>query len=229
MNSVSSSLATDMEMTSLFAQTITHATQFMKADRATLFVIEEAKEEESGKQLWGMITHGETPREEIRIPLTTGVAGHAARTGEVVNVENAYLDNRFNASVDFQGGYVTKAILCAPILDFKGKIVGVLEVINKKDGGVFGKKDEELLQMMNVKIGQAITKCTKWNGEVVRHNAELLAAVSRKEKLEKEVAEEKAIFATVLAIKNAEIEQERQKEKGLESEVRSCGEKSELN
>jgi len=119
--------------------------------------------------------------------------------------------------------------LCAPILDFKGKIVGVLEVINKKDGGVFGKKDEELLQMMNVKIGQAITKCTKWNGEVVRHNAELLAAVSRKEKLEKEVAEEKAIFATVLAIKNAEIEQERQKEKGLESEVRSCGEKSELN
>ena len=70
---------------------------------------------------------------EIRIPLEKGLAGHVAKTGEVLNIDHAYQDNRFLPLVDEQTGFKTRMVLCAPIVNRQGDTIGVTEVMNKKE------------------------------------------------------------------------------------------------
>lgn len=51
----------------------------------------------------------------FRFPVSHGIAGHVARTGEVVLCDNVANDNRFNSQVDLRTGYKTKTILCGPL------------------------------------------------------------------------------------------------------------------
>ncbi|NIT61185.1 MAG: GAF domain-containing protein, partial [Aliifodinibius sp.] len=55
-------------------------------------------------------------------------------TGEIINIPDAYVDNRFNPEVDRQSGYRTRTILCAPVKDKTGEIIGVVQSLNKKAG-----------------------------------------------------------------------------------------------
>ncbi|GBG27300.1 cGMP-specific 3',5'-cyclic phosphodiesterase [Hondaea fermentalgiana] len=75
----------------------------------------------------------------IRLPLGKGIAGHVARTGEMVNVENAYEDERFNQELDRQTHFKTRTILCGPIKNSEGKVVAVIQLINKTNGDVSSK------------------------------------------------------------------------------------------
>lgn len=78
----------------------------------------------------------------IMIPWNTGLVGYVAESGESVNIANCYEDPRFTDTVDQRTGYVTKHMLCAPIYDKRNEIVGVAQVINKRDGKPFSEKDE---------------------------------------------------------------------------------------
>ncbi|MBI2081586.1 MAG: GAF domain-containing protein, partial [candidate division NC10 bacterium] len=51
---------------------------------------------------------------------------------------------RFNPEVDRKTGYRTRTILCLPMRDKAGGVLGVFQVLNKREGA-FGKDDEELL------------------------------------------------------------------------------------
>ena len=76
------------------------------------------------------------------MPKTSGIVGVVAQSGEVVNLADAYKDQRFNQSVDQETGYRTKSLLCAPILDDSCRIVGVLQMTNKViNGGTFNQTD----------------------------------------------------------------------------------------
>ncbi|NP_001029121.1 sperm phosphodiesterase 5 [Strongylocentrotus purpuratus] len=82
--------------------------------------------------------------EEIHIPFGQGIAGHVAQTKETVNIKNAYEDKRFNPEVDKITGYKTHSIMCMPICNHDGEVVGVAQVINKITGShEFAAKDEE--------------------------------------------------------------------------------------
>ena len=84
------------------------------------------------------------------MPATKGLVGVAYTTKSLVNIPDAYHDDRFNPEVDRQTGYTTKSILAFPILNGANDLLGVLQLINKLDGrGVevpFNDHDEELLQ-----------------------------------------------------------------------------------
>mmetsp|Transcript_68091 Transcript_68091/g.197320 ORF Transcript_68091/g.197320 Transcript_68091/m.197320 type:complete len:615 (-) Transcript_68091:217-2061(-) len=72
---------------------------------------------------------------ELRIPITAGIAGHVATTGEPVVIPDAYSDPRFDKSVDKKTGFRTRSILCVP-LKVKRGIIGVVNLINKICSGV---------------------------------------------------------------------------------------------
>ena len=76
-----------------------------------------------------------------RLYHSSGIAGYVATTGETLNITNAYEDERFNREVDLMTGYKTSTLLCMPIY-IKDRIIGVVELVNKK-GGVFTRKDEQ--------------------------------------------------------------------------------------
>lgn len=110
----------------------------MQADRCTVFLLDKKSNE-----LWSKIALG-LDSEEIRFPADKGLAGYVVRTGESINITDAYNDPRFNPDVDKSTGYTTKTILCMPIKNNNQEIIGAFQVLNKVNG-VFTKSDEDLL------------------------------------------------------------------------------------
>jgi response regulator RpfG family c-di-GMP phosphodiesterase len=72
-----------------------------------------------------------------------GIAGWVASTGRPALVNDVANDSRFERRFDRATGFVTRSILCLP-LTFEGKVIGVLELLNKKNGD-FDAEDETLL------------------------------------------------------------------------------------
>jgi putative ABC transport system ATP-binding protein len=109
----------------------------LHADRATLFLLNSQTGE-----LQSRVALGESgKRLDIRIPMTSGIAGRCVRTREPQNVSDPYADPDFNPSVDRQTGYHTRSILCMPILNRAGDVFAVAQLLNREDG-VFTAQDE---------------------------------------------------------------------------------------
>jgi adenylate cyclase len=101
-------------------------------------------------ELFSRIGSGESMR-EIRMLNHLGIAGHVYTSGRSMIAHDAYSDKRFNPDIDKKTGYVTKNILCVPLRTLKGVVIGVCEVLSKKEGQ-FSDKDLELLEAV---VGQA--------------------------------------------------------------------------
>ena len=111
----------------------------IQADRCTVFLWDKDTDE-----LWSKVALGIDESKEIRFPADKGLAGYVVKTGEALNIVDAYSDPRFNPEVDKNTGYKTKTILCMPIMNNNREIIGAFQVLNKIDG-VFTKNDEDLL------------------------------------------------------------------------------------
>ncbi len=111
----------------------------IQADRCTVFLWDKDSDE-----LWSKVALGMDESQEIRFPADKGLAGYVVKTGESLNIVDAYNDSRFNPEVDTKTGYRTKTILCMPITNNNREIIGAFQVLNKIDG-VFTKNDEDLL------------------------------------------------------------------------------------
>ncbi|XP_060848793.1 dual 3',5'-cyclic-AMP and -GMP phosphodiesterase 11-like isoform X1 [Rhopalosiphum padi] len=83
-------------------------------------------------------------KKEIHIPWGTGIVGYVAESGDPVNIPDAYKDTRFNHDIDARTGYKTHSLLCMPIKDFNGEVMGVAQVINKKNAPCFTQNDEKV-------------------------------------------------------------------------------------
>lgn len=110
----------------------------IQADRCTVFMYDKEKNE-----LWSKVALG-MDSQEIRFPADRGLAGYVVKTGEPLNIPDAYNDSRFNPDIDKETGYRTKTILCMPIKNNNQEIIGAFQVLNKLNG-VFTKGDEDLL------------------------------------------------------------------------------------
>ena len=110
----------------------------IQADRCTVFLLDKDKNE-----LWSKVALG-MDSQEIRFPADKGLAGYVVKTGEPLNIPDAYADSRFNPDIDKKTGYHTKTILCMPIKNNNQEIIGAFQVLNKLEG-VFTKSDEDLL------------------------------------------------------------------------------------
>jgi adenylate cyclase len=87
--------------------------------------------------------------------LEEGLAGHVARTGETVNVADAYADPRFSPRVDEETGYRTRTVLAVPMCAPEGQINGVVQVLNKRQG-LFSEEDERYLLALAEHAAQAL-------------------------------------------------------------------------
>eukprot|EP00727_Mastigamoeba_balamuthi_P008356 m51a1_g4142 putative guanylate cyclase (840) ;mRNA; f:220787-224423 len=137
-----------MDTNKLIKTVIKKARMLLEADRASLFVTDKGKQ-----QLWTVVADSSGP---IRMPLATGIAGMCASQNKIVNLEDAYADPHFNRQIDKESGYRTKTLLCCPIQSNKGEALGVVQMINKKDGGPFMKDDEELLTGFCAQVALAL-------------------------------------------------------------------------
>ena len=152
---VSTAVARTLDLDTLFVEIVHRISKALNAERSTLFLIDK----KSG-ELWSKVAQ-KSELTEIRIPLDKGLSGYVAKTGEILNIDHAYQDTRFLPMVDEQTGFKTRMVVCVPIVNRKGDIIGVTEVINKKSGA-FDKEDENLLMALSAQISVALETAQRY-------------------------------------------------------------------
>jgi signal transduction histidine kinase len=165
---VSRALSETGDLDTLLTLIMAKVTELMDADRSTLYLVTE-----DGRWLWSKVVQGDE-RVEIRLEVGEGIAGWVAETREIVNIPDAYADQRFQPAVDLKSGYRTRSILAVPMLGALGGLVGVLQVLNKTDGP-FTQPDEELLMALASQAAIAIENARLYHS-LVSQNQELQRA-----------------------------------------------------
>ncbi len=152
---IGKALSSELRIEQLLQLIMDEVTRLMNAERSTFYIVDEERGE-----LWSQIAQ-KAEILEIRLKIGTGIAGHVAKTGEIINIPDAYNDDRFDPSTDKKTGYHTRSILCMPIFEpttkkrTKPAIIGVLQVLNKIDG-VFTDSDEDLLSSISSQVAISI-------------------------------------------------------------------------
>lgn len=120
-------------------------TRMLDVGRCTIYLKDAERNE-----LWSKIAQGRgLEHTEIRVPLDgETVTSIVARTGQTINLADAYEDKRFSMAVDMVTDFRTHTLLVVPLKNNSGKVLGVFQVANKADGSPFDKKDEGILLLL---------------------------------------------------------------------------------
>jgi transcriptional regulator with GAF, ATPase, and Fis domain len=147
---LASLLTREVDFDALLATACERLADALRADRATLWLVDAEK----GDLFTRVAVLPELPA--LRQPLERGLAGFVARTGEVVRLDDATVDPRFDPTADRATGYVTRSMLVAPIReDAHSPIRGVVQILNRKDG-TFDEEDERYLAALATQLARAI-------------------------------------------------------------------------
>ena len=144
-----SDITAELDLDALLQRVMAEATRMLRAERSTLFLVDERTDE-----LFARVAEGDSVG-EIRFPATEGIAGTVFSSGESVNIAHAYADLRFNPELDRRTGFFTRSILCVPVISNDGHIIGVTQVLNRR-GGQFTPEDEQRLKAFTAQVSIAL-------------------------------------------------------------------------
>ena len=143
---------------SIFIEVQGELLTFFNADRMTLYAVDMDKKEIYSKFL------ALDAVKEIRVPISSkSVAGFVALSKQTVNIADAYdgaelkrlsPELHFDSSFDKRTGFRTTQILCMPVLH-EGRVLGVVQILNKKAGTRFTKDDEASVARIAKTLGIA--------------------------------------------------------------------------
>jgi serine phosphatase RsbU (regulator of sigma subunit) len=183
----SKTLTSTLDLCQVFDSILELATRHTGADRATLFLVDV----EAG-ELWSLIAQG-LDHKEIRLPIGKGLAGWVAQNGLTLNLPDAHQDPRFDPRFDELFAYRTRSILVMPVRSREGRVIGVLELLNKR-GGPFSIADIQLIDDISV------------HSAIALENARLHRDSLERQRVEQELALARAIHASLLPRRQPQIE-----------------------
>ncbi len=163
------SVNSSLELEKVLQLILDEAMRITDAERGTIYLVDE-----NTNEIWSRVLVGKE-MSEIRQPIGKGISGHVAETGETINIRDAYNDARFNPEFDKRSGFRTKNILCVPMRNKTNKIIGVFQLINKRQGN-FDSDDETFLNAFSIHASIAIEN-SRLALEMVK--SERLSAVGR--------------------------------------------------
>jgi signal transduction histidine kinase len=186
-------LGTTLDLDELLELILEKITELLEADRATLYLLDEAK----GELVSRIVVGGEV--RSIRIKVGHGIAGLVADSGESVRVDDAYRDPRFEKEWDLLTGYRTTSMLATPLRNHLGRTIGVLQVLNKSPSGDsaasrgasgFTNDDEALASALSTQAAVAIDN-SRLVLSLIQKNRQL---IDTKEQLERKFRELSLLF-----------------------------------
>lgn len=144
-------LVSERNMERLLALIMRLVTETLEAERSSLYLVEE---KEGERWLTTRVAQGTT---KIRVAMDkSSIAGSVATTGEVINLEDAHQDPRFDPQFDNRNHFRTRSVLTVPMRNRQGDTIGVAQAINKADGEAFTEEDEEMLTAFSSQAAVAI-------------------------------------------------------------------------
>src|SRR5688572_16102818 len=149
---LSALLNSSLDHATIRTRAIEAATLLMNAEAGSLLLLDEASGE-----LYFDVAHGEKGKavREARLRRGQGIAGHVARSGEPIIVNDVQGDARFFRHVDQISGFVTRNMVCVPVTAH-GRLLGVLQAINQKHGVPFSEEDLHTFVALGHQVGIAI-------------------------------------------------------------------------
>jgi GAF domain-containing protein len=137
-------ITSEENLIDLLDQILYHAMAVISAEDGSLLLLDEETDE-----LVFAVVHGDIRGQlrGYRIGGDIGIAGWVATEGEPLIVNNPRQDWRFSPQIDEAFGFVTRSILCVPMIT-RGKLVGVIELLNKYNGTEFTEPDVTLLSIL---------------------------------------------------------------------------------
>ncbi len=143
------------------------------AEGASVMLYDEEKDE-----LWFRVVLGESGdreilKREVRLKMGQGIAGAAAVDGKTIHVPDVDADPRFFRDADTASSFHTRTILATPMFD-RGKLVGVLELVNKIGGGPFSLLDQHVIEMFSALVASTVVSARMIENEI---RTERLAAI----------------------------------------------------
>jgi sigma-B regulation protein RsbU (phosphoserine phosphatase) len=160
----------------------------MTAEASALLLFEEATSELVFKVALGGA--GDVLTEKYRVSLGQGIAGWVAREMKPLIVNDAYGDARFDSNFDKSTGFVTRAIICSPLL-FKGKLLGVIQAINPVGRREFSDDDMSLFRIFSEQAALAVQNAMFFQNaiEEERIKIELNSARSIRDSMAPDISE----------------------------------------
>lgn len=129
--------------------------QILQAEHTTIFLVDNDK-----GQLWTKIIQDNIYKPlEIRIPITVGIPGYVASTGECLNISDTATHSLFSSDLEKQMGYKIDNLLCMPVLSSKNQVVAVVQLANKTGNIPFDSEDEERFRDFASAIGIILESC----------------------------------------------------------------------
>jgi adenylate cyclase len=142
-------IATELNLDNLIKQIMEASSALLNAERSTLFLYDKKR-----NLLWSRFAEG-IEDQEIELKSGEGIAGSVWQTGNPEIVKDPYNDPRFDKSVDTLTGYQTREILCIPIRNREGEVIGVTQALNKIDGS-FTERDMQRLTSLTAQVSAAL-------------------------------------------------------------------------
>ena len=142
-------LSSVRDVDALLRTVMDRLSSLLQAEAATLFMLDAEKQE-----LWSRVLRG-GGLDEIRLPLGTGIAGHVMATGQSLLLGDAYTDSHFHPNIDRMSGFVTRSMIAVPLKHVSGRILGVVEVLNRKTN-VFTGDDLALVEAVATQIAAVL-------------------------------------------------------------------------
>jgi sigma-B regulation protein RsbU (phosphoserine phosphatase) len=146
---VAAKLAAPFDVTSMLTEVMEAAKNVLDVERATVWLYDRAADE--------LVLRVASDIKDVRIPAGKGLAGSCAQSRRMINVRDCYADPRFDPSLDRKSGFRTRCMLTLPLIDHNDNLVGVMQVVNKRDG-VFESFDERLAVAMAAQCGVALQR-----------------------------------------------------------------------
>ena len=170
---VVSQISSELELSSLLNRIVSTITTMLDAERSSLFI-----NDEKTNELFTEVGEG-LGKNVIRFPNHLGIAGTVFTSGKILNIPHCYADLRFNPAFDKQTGYFTRSMLCAPVTNKDGKIIGVSQVLNKR-GGSFSSEDEARLVAFTSQISIGIENAALFDDvqNLMNYNMSMLSSMS---------------------------------------------------
>lgn len=146
---LSQQLALSLDLEQTLHQAVTRIAAFMQAEAAAVFLLED-------EWLVCRASAGPVDVRGLRLPRGRGIVGRAVAQNACQMVRDAHADPDFAGVVDDRTGFSTRSVLCAPLSTAEGPI-GALQVLNKKDGGLFDERDRDALRLLAAPTALALS------------------------------------------------------------------------
>ncbi len=166
---LSQSLAVSVDIEETLARAVRRIAECMHAEAASLFLVDA-----SGDYLECRACYGPVDVRGLKLAKSVGICGRAYESGECQMVRDAHLDPDFAGKVDQKTGFYTRSVLCTPLTTTRGAI-GVLQVLNKRERGLFDDADRDMLRVLAAPTALAVS------------NAQLVAELMEQNRIKREL------------------------------------------